>query len=62
MKENLGAYFAKDTGNQLVLIDPDNKIYLDEKTNKFYNEKIRELNTLILKLVKNYTRIQIVNT
>ena len=38
-ERKLGAYFAKDTGNQLTLIDPDNKIYLDEKTNKFYNER-----------------------
>lgn len=38
-ERKLGAYVAKDTGNILVLVDPDNKIYLDEKTNNFYNEK-----------------------
>ena len=38
-ERKLGAYFAKDSGNLLTLIDPENKIYLDEKTNKFYSEK-----------------------
>lgn len=38
-ERKLGQYFAKDTGHTLTLIDPDNKIYLDELTNKFYNEK-----------------------
>jgi DNA-binding NarL/FixJ family response regulator len=33
-----GAFFAKDTGNKLTLIDADNKIFFDEKTNKVYTE------------------------
>jgi DNA-binding CsgD family transcriptional regulator len=33
-----GAYVAKDTGNLLTLVDPDKKIYYDEKTDKFYGE------------------------
>lgn len=37
-ERKLGAYVARDTGNRLVLYDPENKIYLDEKTNKYYNE------------------------
>ena len=34
-----GAFFAKDTGNRLELIDEDNNLYLDPKTNKVYNKK-----------------------
>lgn len=36
-----GAFFAKDTGNRLTLIDsdPNNRKFLDELTNKFYTEK-----------------------
>ncbi|NCA91991.1 helix-turn-helix domain-containing protein [bacterium] len=36
-----GAFFAKDTGNPLILVNNDgkNKIFLDETTNKFYTEK-----------------------
>jgi len=38
-ERKLGAYFAKDTGNQITLIDPENKIYYDEQTGKYYGEK-----------------------
>ncbi|MFU8786359.1 MAG: helix-turn-helix domain-containing protein [Candidatus Izemoplasmataceae bacterium] len=38
-ERKLGVYVAKDTGNTLTLIDPDNKIYFDAKTNRYYNEK-----------------------
>lgn len=34
-----GAFFAKDTGNELILIDNDKKLYFDEKTNKVYTSK-----------------------
>ena len=34
-----GAFFAKDTGNELVLIDNDNKLYLDPTNNKVYSSK-----------------------
>jgi hypothetical protein len=34
-----GAFFAKDTGNKLTLIDTDKKLYFDEKTNKVYTSK-----------------------
>lgn len=34
-----GAFVAKDTGNTLVLIDPEKKLYFDEKTNRVYGEK-----------------------
>jgi len=38
-ERKLGKYVSKDTGNELVIFDPDNKIYLDELTGKFYTEK-----------------------
>lgn len=38
-ERKLGGYFANDTGNRLTIFDIDNKIYLDEKTGKFYNER-----------------------
>lgn len=34
-----GAFVSKETGERLVLFDPENKIYLDEKNKKFYTEK-----------------------
>lgn len=34
-----GAYVANDTGNILTLIDPDRKLYLDEKTGVVYGQK-----------------------
>jgi len=34
-----GMFVARDTGNELVLIDEDNKIYLDKSNNKVYSEK-----------------------
>jgi len=32
-------YFAKDTGNRLILVDEDNKVFLDEESGRFYSEK-----------------------
>lgn len=34
-----GAFFAKDSGNKLTLVDSENMIFLDELTNKYYTEK-----------------------
>jgi DNA-binding CsgD family transcriptional regulator len=34
-----GAFFAKDTGNRLTLIDNEKKLYFDEKTNRVYTQK-----------------------
>jgi len=34
-----GAFFARDTGNRLTLIDSENKIYVDELSKKVYSEK-----------------------
>jgi len=40
-ERKLGKYVHKDTGNELVLFDPENQIYLDPKRNTFHtkNEK-----------------------
>lgn len=37
-----GAFFAKDTGNQLTLIDTENKLYFDPKTNRVYGQKEKQ--------------------
>lgn len=34
-----GAFFAKDSGNELLLIDTEKKLYFDQKTNKVYSSK-----------------------
>lgn len=41
-----GAFFAKDTGNRLTLIDKENRLYLDEITKKVYSD--REKKTLYI--------------
>lgn len=38
-ERNEGAYFAKDTGNRLTLIDSVKKLYFDESTDRVYTEK-----------------------
>jgi len=38
-ERKLGMYVHKDTLNELTLFDADNKIYLDEKTGRFYTDK-----------------------
>ena len=41
-----GAFFAKDTGNRLTLIDTESRLYLDEITKKVYSD--REKKTLYI--------------
>jgi hypothetical protein len=51
-----GAYVAKDTGHILTLVDPENKLYLDEKTGQVYSQKEKKTMTIDPKTGKKLYR------